>query len=658
MPKSHLQQILHSTTLSRAELAQIIVDEMYQLVGILDANGINLESNQTSLAAAGLKREDVIGKYFWETPWWPEETRGILKTAVLKAAAGEFVRFEIENKVQNGSIFVDFSLKPVRDSNGKVKFIIPEGRDITARKRVEDELQRKNIELQSAYSLLKKQELELRAAHSASENALATSEERLQLATETAQLGFWDLNIETGRLFWDRTIMKMFEYDPNEFDETMDAFYCRLHPADLQMVKSQFESAIRDHSNFNAEYRITLPDGNLRYAVAKGRAIYSSSGQPTRMVGMVIEVTERKVAELALETRFRELAESMPQIVFTANAEGEPLYFNQNWFTYTGLVPGAEKDAWTSAIHPEDLPMVTSTWAEARVHCNPWELEYRVKSADGTYRWHLGRSVPSHDPKCVAIRWYGALTDIDDQKRSQLALSHAVRMRDEFLSIASHELKTPLTSLKLQTHMHQRKLARTEYSNENTRWAAKSVDTMDRQIERLTRLIEDMLDVSRIDSGKLSIHLEEFDLGEAVADSYAQIKPQFEAAQCQVSLILEPGVKGQWDHFRIEQVILNLFTNAIKYGAGKPVEIRVRAENDRAVLTVRDFGMGVSPENHARIFERFERAADMREISGLGLGLYITRHIVQMHGGTINVESEIGEGSTFKVELPLHGHSV
>lgn len=653
MQKPRLRQISSSPSFSRAGLAQIIVDEMYQWVGILDANGINLESNPASLDAVGFKREDVIGIYFWETPWWPDDIRGTLKEAVLRAAAGEFVRFEIENKVQNGTKYVDFSLKPVRDASGQVKFIIPEGRDITARKRAEEELQRKNIELENAYSLLKKQEQDLRAAHAAAKTALASSEERLQLATDTAQLGFWDLNLETGRLYWDHTVQEMFGFDSGEFKETMDDFYRRLHPADRQEVQNQFESAIRNHTHFNAEYRFIFSDGSLHYAVAKGRAIYSSSGKPLRVLGVVIEVTERKVAELALENRFRELAESMPQIVFTATPDGEPIYFNQNWFAYTGLTPGAERDSWTKAIHPEDLPKLMSTRNEARIHGKPWELEYRLRRTDGDYRWHLGRSVPGHDQNDEIIRWYGAITDIDDQKQTQLALSHAVRMRDEFLSIASHELKTPLTSLKLQAHMHRRKLRLVKQPDENIDWAIKSVETTERQIERLTRLIDDMLDVSRIDSGKLSIQLEEFDMGEAVKEVYSQIKPQFEAAGCEVDLITESGIKGCWDHFKIEQVVLNLFTNALKYGAGKPIEVRARATNDRAVLSVRDHGMGISPENHSRIFERFERATDMNEISGLGLGLYITKHIVQMHGGTVRVDSELGQGSTFTVELPL-----
>jgi signal transduction histidine kinase len=162
-----------------------------------------------------------------------------------------------------------------------------------------------------------------------------------------------------------------------------------------------------------------------------------------------------------------------------------------------------------------------------------------------------------------------------------------------------------------------------------------------------------MLDMSRIDSVKLTIQLEEFDLSEAVTEIYEQLKPQFDNAGCEVKLYKTSGVRGRWDRFRIEQVVLNLLTNALKYGAGKPVEIRVDVINASAIISVRDLGMGISPENHSRIFERFERATDMNSISGLGLGLYITQHIVQRHGGKIRVDSAIGEGATFTVELPL-----
>ncbi len=627
----------------RAELAQIILDEMYQLVGILDVNGVNLESNQTSLDAAGIKREEVIGKYFWDTPWWPDSLREKLKSAVQKAATGEFVRFEIENKVKDGTIYVDFSLKPVKNAEGRVQFIIPEGRDITLRKKAEDELEK-------AYTLLKKQEKELRIAHAKSEKALLLTEERLKLATETAQLGFWDLDLETRILFCDPTALAMFDIPQESFSGEIETVYERIHESDREKVEQKFEEAIKEGTIFNVEHRVNWRDGSIHYILGKGRSVYSTNGQPSRFIGVTLDVTEKKMTELSLETRFRELADSMPQIVFVNSKDGTPLYFNEKWFTYTGFKTApANVEGWAKAVHPDDYQSFKSKieyLAEHKVRL--WELAFRLKRKDGVYRWHLGRAVAAFNEKQEVIRWYATFTDIDDQKKSQLELSKAVHVRDEFLSIASHELKTPLTSLKLQLEMQERRLGNTKSESE-----LKATKMSSKQVDRIARLIDDMLDVSRITSGKMAIKVEECSLNEIVKEVDARLNAQAEAAKCKVTLNFIEEVRGYWDRFRLEQVVTNLYTNAIKYGQGGPVTILVNRKNDHAILSIKDKGLGISLENQSRIFGQFERAANKNEISGLGLGLYICQQIVELHKGSIRVESELGKGANFIVELPL-----
>lgn len=627
----------------RAELAQIILDEMYQLVGILDVNGVNLESNQTSLDAAGIKRESVIGKYFWDTPWWPDPLREKLKAAVQKAATGEFVRFEIENKVKDGTIYVDFSLKPVKNAEGIVQYIIPEGRDITLRKKAE-------AELEKAYALLKKQKEELRIAHAKSEKALLISEERLKLATETAQLGFWDLALDTRILYCDPMALRMFDINPQNFSGKIETVYERIHEADREKVEQQVEKAIKEGTIFNVEHRVNWRDGSIHYILGKGRSVYSSNGRPTRFIGVTLDVTEKKMTELSLETRFRELADSMPQIVFVNSKNGTPLYYNKNWFTYTGFknAPANVKE-WAKAIHPDDYNSFKSKIENAAEPTDKlWELAFRLKRKDGVYRWHLGRAVAAFNEKKEVIRWYATFTDIDDQKKTQFELSKAVDVRDEFLSIASHELKTPLTSLKLQLDMQERRFGKAESESE-----LKATRMSSKQVDRITRLIDDMLDVSRITSGKMAMKVEECSLNEIVSEVHARLNAQAEAANCLVTLKFSEEVRGYWDRFRLEQVVTNLYTNAIKYGQGGPVTIFLRKLDNQAILSVQDKGLGISIENHSRIFGQFERAANKNEISGLGLGLYISQQIIEMHKGSIRVESELGKGANFIVELPL-----
>lgn len=229
----------------------------------------------------------------------------------------------------------------------------------------------------------------------------------------------------------------------------------------------------------------------------------------------------------------------------------------------------------------------------------------------------------------------------------------AISVRDEFLSICSHELKTPLTTLKLQTQMNRKILSKQgELPVEKIK---NFLTNIDRQVDRLSRLVDDMLDVSRIAMGKLKIELDTFDLAALVKEVADRLSPQLQTAGCEVRLELGMPVRGHWDLFRIDQVVTNLITNAVKYGGGKPIQIVVEEIAGEARLIVADQGMGIAPEHHSRIFERFERAVEGRTISGLGLGLYITRQIIEAHGGTIRVESEVGKGATFIVSLPMQG---
>lgn len=229
----------------------------------------------------------------------------------------------------------------------------------------------------------------------------------------------------------------------------------------------------------------------------------------------------------------------------------------------------------------------------------------------------------------------------------------SLRARDEFLSIASHELKTPITTLKLQVQMRKRFIRKGDLSVYSPEKVHSLIETTEHQIARLERLVDDMLDISRIENGKLKLQYEKFDLGDLVKKTYQTFSEEFKNAKCPVELDIKDGVVGQWDKYRIEQAIINLFTNAIKYGSNCNVKITVKEEEEAAVLMVKDEGMGIAPDDQNRIFQRFERAVKGGNISGLGLGLFITKEILELQGGNISVKSAVGVGSTFIVKLPL-----
>jgi signal transduction histidine kinase len=230
----------------------------------------------------------------------------------------------------------------------------------------------------------------------------------------------------------------------------------------------------------------------------------------------------------------------------------------------------------------------------------------------------------------------------------------AVRLRDDFLSIASHELKTPLTPLSLKLQVLAR-LSDSEQEGDLTRRLSRDVEAMRRQVRRLSDLINDLLDVTRISSGRMTLELEEVELSGVVREVASRFEPEAERAGGKLDVHLDGPLIGRWDRLRLEQVVANLLSNALKYGQGKPIQVRVDADSGLARLTVRDEGIGIEPEHQARIFEKFERAVSGRHYGGLGLGLYISQQIINALGGRIGVESRPQQGTVFTVELPLRG---
>jgi signal transduction histidine kinase len=243
--------------------------------------------------------------------------------------------------------------------------------------------------------------------------------------------------------------------------------------------------------------------------------------------------------------------------------------------------------------------------------------------------------------------------------RAALAIEHArlyrdareaIRTRDEFMSIASHELRTPLNVMLLQTDGLLR-----QAKKEQDHRLAPPLERIKRQVNRLGALVESLLDVSRITAGRLALELADVELGGVVAEVVARLRDDAARSGATIEVVSNGEIVGRWDRLRIDQIVTNLLSNAIKYGGGKPIEVESGITGDRAWLEVTDHGIGISSENQARIFERFERAVSSKHYGGFGLGLWIVRQIVQAHGGDISIKSRVGEGSSFLAELPLAG---
>ncbi len=317
-------------------------------------------------------------------------------------------------------------------------------------------------------------------------------------------------------------------------------------------------------------------------------------------------------------------------------------------FGHSELRPHWEIRDYVAKLHPEDKESVIELIQNAAHSCESFASTFRIMRDDHSYRWvsTTGKVECGHDGK--AIRVIGTIIDITEKKKSEDMLHEALFYRDEFLSIASHELKTPLTSLKLQTQMFKRHLERKDKDAFSPDRIVRFMSEADTSVSRLTRLVDDMLDISRIRTGRLSISPEKVEISNVVKEVVDRMRPHFS------SLEIGDFQHGEvfCDKLRIEQVITNILNNALRYGKGRPVRVDLRHCGDDMTISVTDNGMGIPETFKDKIFSRFQRAVPASEVSGLGLGLYISKQIIEAHQGKISVDSELHKGSCFTVQIP------
>lgn len=279
-------------------------------------------------------------------------------------------------------------------------------------------------------------------------------------------------------------------------------------------------------------------------------------------------------------------------------------------------------------------------------------FEHEAFPSTGDSTW-LKTSIRLAETEPGSYELRGLSVDITRLKQAEDAAVSAIAVRDQFLSIASHELKTPLTPLCLQLGILKKMIEGGSSPEQISEKLPLFVGRLFRLTDRLTHLVNELLDVARINNGKLLLEKSEVDLSSVVREICDRFSSDSSRSKSELILSLEPGVVGHWDKLRIEQVISNLLTNATKYGEGRPVEISSFLENGAAVIRVRDHGIGIAKEDQARIFQLYERAVSASHFGGLGLGLYIVRQIVEAHGGEVSLQSELFQGSAFSVRIPL-----
>ena len=521
--------------------------------------------------------------------------------------------------------YFDFSCSPIRNEDGKTGGILVTIIETTGKNKAEDELKD-----------LKERKLAL--------EALKESEERFRTLADNISQLVW-MTDETGWIFWYNK--RWFEYTGTTIEEMEGWGWKKVHHPDyLEAVEKKFRKMIEKGEVWEDTFPLRASDGSYRWFLSRAIPIKNENGQVIRWFGTNTDITEIIRVEQELkesETRFRMFADSMPQIVWAANANGKLTYINKAFYSYSGLSASDNiNQEWIEIIHPEDREESIQEWNECIKSGREFNLEHRFRIRDGHYRWQLSRAVPLKDANGNIESWVGTSTDIQEIKELDL-------QKDHFISIASHELKTPITSIKGYIQ-----ILLSTYNESKDEFLKKSLAAVDKQIIKLTNLISDLLDLSKLKLGNLHLVKESFNMNELIEEVVEEIRLINKDYQIEVTFKTNANIFA--DRERVAQVIINFLTNAIKYSPrNKLIQVKSFLKENHMTVLVKDQGIGINKKSQEKIFERFYRVEGKNEETypGFGIGLFISSEIIRRHNGEIGVKSLPGKGSQFHFSLPI-----
>ncbi|WP_375743002.1 GAF domain-containing protein [Corallococcus interemptor] len=531
--------------------------------------------------------------------------------------------------------------------------------------------------------------------------ALRERTERLRQALVTGDMGTWRLDLVRGKELRDAALNHMLGLPAVDSSVRVGDMLEHLHPEDRPHVEAEFRRHQRGSPGFfELEFRVMRRGGGVRWLHSVGQSFAGPDGKVTELTGAMADITRRKEAEERLQLlldasrvlalRLDDVEAALPEVarlvvdhvatgclVDLATPDGTlrrvtaahrvPEHDERLHAALAGMDRGPAHPAlqcfrtgevcflsrldfkWCGDVSASDAHRaLVDSLEPTSVLAVPLRARGRTLGVITLFTAEPQRTLVAADVKMaeeLALRLSVAL----ENARLFHDAQSAVRLRDEFLSVASHELKTPLTSLILQHNLIGRALETAGTPGPVTG----RLNTARRQVLRLTALVDNLLDVSRMSLGKLALERAEVDLAELTRDALERLGDVFTQAGCPLKLELPRTLTGQWDALRLDQVLVNLLSNAAKYGAGHPVSVRAGVDaRDEAWVEVRDEGIGIEADALPRLFGRFERAVSERHYGGMGLGLYISRQIVEALGGRIDVDSQPGRGATFTLRLP------
>lgn len=478
------------------------------------------------------------------------------------------------------------------------------------------------------------------------EEELRESQEDLNRAQVVAQLGSWRLNILTNDLRWSGENYRIFGI-PKGTPLTYETFLSAVHPDDRKYVDAKWKAGLEGEP-YDIEHRIVV-DGSVKWVREKAYLEFDPKRKVVGGFGITQDITERKHAEDALrqsEEHFRALSEALPQLVWTAKADGSIDWLNKRWYEYTGRMPEQSQGwAWRDAAHPDDLALTIEKWKEALRTGAVFESEFRVRRHDGEYHWFLVRAWPLRDSQSSVVRWFGSNTDIHNIKQAEEDLLRVNQNLEQFAYVASHDLQEPLRIMASYSQLLEKR-----YKNRLDKNADDFIGFIVDAAKRMQRLITDLLAYSR--AGKFDDEKHESDCDMIISRVIQDLKPGVEESKAVVTHDSLPVVAGPETAYT--QLFQNLIANAIKFRRDTPPRIHVGVKNQGAfwAFSVSDNGIGIDEKHQDRIFLIFQRLHGRDKYEGTGIGLSICKKIVENLGGRIWVESEVGKGATFYFTVP------
>ena len=512
-----------------------------------------------------------------------------------------------------------------------------------------------------------------------SRKKLEDAEQRARLAAEIAEIVTWELNVLTQELIYSENLPALFGHKKNK-KLTRSEILLQIHPDDISILEKAYKVALKT-SIYKYEARIIKPDHSISWIKAHGKIFFDENNEPIQMIGTIIDTTDEKNSQQILmksEEKFRLLADSMPQFIWTGDAMGNLNYFNRAVYTFSGLSDQEiEKDGWLQIVHPDDRELNITKWMEAIKTGNDFLLEHRFRRYDGEYRWQLSRAIAQKDEEGNIQMWVGTSTDIHDQKNFTDKLEKEVYERTEqlelknkdlinmnielqsFAYISSHDLQEPLR--KIQTFASR--LADLDDGNISAK-AKTYLNRIEVSAKRMQTLIQDLLAYSRTNSAdRVFVKTNLDEIAEEIQSDFSERIEETNAV-----IAFDPLGEATIIPFQFRQLLHNLIGNSLKFskkGVAPHIEVRANRIKGKEIgipvtypekvyyhLTISDNGIGFADEYKERIFEVFQRLNTESEFSGTGIGLAIVKKIVENHKGIITAHSEKGNGATFEIYLP------